>query len=122
MAMSPDGKSMNLQITNADMPLLAGEGLTPMVDRPIVDMTGLKGKYDVSIQLSMEDLMAVARAAGANVPAAAGGASSDHPADAASDPTSGSIFKAIQLLGLKLEPRKDPLTFLVIDKAEETPT
>jgi len=120
MIPSPDGKSLRLEITNADMTLLA-EGLTPLVDRPILDMTDLKGKYDVTLDLSMQDLMAAARAAGAAVPAQSGG-SSDHPADAASDPGSGSIFKAIQTLGLKLEPRKAPLTFLIVDKAEKTPT
>ena len=121
MTMSPDGKSMHLEITNADMPLLA-EGLSPLVDRPIVDMTELKGKYDVAIELSMQDMMNAARNAGAAVPPAGGGAASDHPADAASDPGTGSIFRAIQELGLKLEPRKLPLTFLVIDKVEKTPT
>ena len=120
VVMSPDGKSMHLEITNADMSLLA-EGLTPLVDRPIVDMTGLKGKYDVTVDLSMADLMAAARAAGANVPAQSS-ADNGHPADDAADPGSSSLFKAIQQLGLKLEPRKAPLVYLVVDKVEQTPT
>lgn len=121
MTMSPDGKTMQMQITNADMALLA-EGLTPMVDRPIVDMTGLKGKYDVTIDLSMADLIAVARAAGANIPNESAGGTSNNPAAAASDPASGSLFKAVEAMGLKLEPRKAPLKYLIIDKVEKTPT
>lgn len=120
MSMSPDGKSMQLEIGNADMPLLA-EGLTGMVDRPIVDMTGLKGKYDVTIQLSMDDLMAAARNAGMAVPNEGGAAG--RPAEAASDPGSGrSLFKTMETLGLKLDARKAPLLYLIIDKAEKAPT
>jgi uncharacterized protein (TIGR03435 family) len=44
------------------------------------------------------------------------------PADNASDPSGGSIFQAVQALGLKLEPRKAPLDFIVIDHLEKTPT
>jgi uncharacterized protein (TIGR03435 family) len=38
-----------------------------------------------------------------------------------SDPT-GSVFKSVQQLGLKLEPRKTPLDLIVVDHAEKTPT
>ena len=44
------------------------------------------------------------------------------PPGAASDPSSGSIFVAIQKLGLKLEPRKAPIKTIVIDHLEKTPT
>ena len=99
---------------------LLSEGLTPLVDRPIVDMTELKGNYDVAFDISMQDLMAAARAAGANVPASAPNASTS-PADAASEP-GGSILTAIQALGLKLEPRKAPMLMIVVDQAEKMPT
>jgi uncharacterized protein (TIGR03435 family) len=98
------------------------EGLSPMSDHPIVDMTGLKGNYQVTLEISMQEIMAAARAAGAAVPAAApGGGDAGKPADAASDP-GGSIFTAIQTLGLKLEPRKTPLTTIVVDRVEKMPT
>jgi uncharacterized protein (TIGR03435 family) len=63
------------------------------LDRPVIDQTGLKGRYAFTLNWS-ED-----------------GAS----------PTSGapSVFTAIQeQLGLKLEATKGPVTFLVIDHAE----
>ena len=96
------------------------EGLTPMADHPIVDMTGLKGKYDMTLEISMQDLLAAARAAGAAVPPAAS-ADPSKPAEAASDP-GGSLFTAMQSLGLKLEPRKEAMAQIVIDHVEKAPT
>ena len=119
MIPSPDGKSMRFEISGATLAELA-EGLAPMADHPIVDMTGLTGKYDVTLEISMQDLMNAARAAGAAVPAAPA-ADPSKPAEAASDP-GGSLFTAIQSLGLKLEPRKSPMTFIVVDHVEKMPT
>jgi uncharacterized protein (TIGR03435 family) len=44
------------------------------------------------------------------------------PADAASDPGSGSAFKNVQQLGLELKARKMPIEIIVVDKVEKTPT
>ena len=49
-----------------------GEMVSRFVDRPVVDKTGLTGKYDVAIDLSMEDIMKVARSAGMAVPSGGG--------------------------------------------------
>ena len=119
MIPSADGKSIRFEISKASMALLA-EGLSPLVDRPIVDMTELKGNYDLAFEVSRQELLNLARAAGANVPASAPDASAT-PADAASDPGN-SIFTAIQSLGLKLEPRKAPLLMIVVDQVEKMPT
>lgn len=119
MTPSPDGKSMRFEITGATLAELA-EGLTPMADHPIVDMTGLAGKYDVTLEISMQDLMNAARAAGAAVPPPAP-ADPSKPAEAASEP-GGSLFTAIQALGLKLEPRKVPTPQIVVDHVEKMPT
>jgi uncharacterized protein (TIGR03435 family) len=121
MSVSPDGKMMRMEASRISMAELA-EGLSPMSDHPIVDMTGLKGNYQVTLEISMQEIMAAARAAGAAVPnAAPGGGDAGKPADAASDP-GGSIFTAIQTLGLKLEPRKTSLTTIVVDHVEKVPT
>jgi uncharacterized protein (TIGR03435 family) len=121
MTVSPDGKMMRMEASKISMAELA-EGLSPISDHPIVDMTGLKGNYQVTLEISMQELMAAARAAGAAIPAAApGGADAGKPADAASDP-GGSLFTAIQALGLKLEPRKSPLAMIVVDHVEKMPT
>ena len=113
MTPSPDGKSMRLDITGATLAELA-EGLSPLTDHPVVDMTGLAGKFDMTLDISMQELMNVARAAGAAVPPPPAG-------DAASDPGN-TVFTAVQALGLKLEPRKTPTTFIVVDRVEKMPT
>jgi uncharacterized protein (TIGR03435 family) len=112
-----DGK-MRMESTKAKMETLA-EMLSRFVGKPVVDMTELKGLYDITLELSMQELMNVARAQGAP----AGGGADARPADAASDPTAGgSIFTSIQALGLKLESKKHAVETLVVDKLEKAPT
>ena len=97
--------------------------LSRFLDRPVVDLTDLKGSYQVALDLSMEDLRNAARAAGVVAPGLdAGGGAARPPGDVASDPAGLSIFAAVQQLGLKLEPRKAPLELIVIDHLEKTPT
>ena len=104
--------------------------LSRFVDKPVMDMTELKGTYEAKLELTMADMLAVARASGANIPPGAaaaltGGApgAGANPAGAALDPGSGaSIFESVQKLGLKLEPRKLPMDLMVIDKLEKNPT
>jgi uncharacterized protein (TIGR03435 family) len=88
--------------------------------RPVVDMTGLKGNYQVALDFSLAELMAMARSL---VPELAGAAPPvGDPAAAASDPGGpSSIFAAVKALGLRLEPRKAPIEQLVIDHVEKTP-
>jgi uncharacterized protein (TIGR03435 family) len=123
VTMTPEG-SMRLEIEKMTMPALA-DALSPMVDRPVVDMTGLKGNYQVALDLAVTDLMAMARTAGvlpAGMPAVPAAAVSARPADAASDPSGSSIFAAVQQLGLKLDPQRQPMERLVIDHLEKMPT
>jgi uncharacterized protein (TIGR03435 family) len=90
-------------------------------------MTGLKGNYQVALDLSMADLMAVARTSGLSMPGMPSmpsipGAGVNKPADAASDPSGSAIFAAVQQLGLKLDPQKQPMERLIIDHLEKMPT
>ena len=88
----------------------------------VVDQTGLKGYYSVETEISFADLMANARRA-MGQPPAAGGATSASGTPTASDPSGGqTVFASVEKLGLKLEDRKAPVTDLVIDHAEKTPT
>jgi uncharacterized protein (TIGR03435 family) len=66
--------------------------------------------------------VAVARRNGVHVPVGGRGDGAGAPAEAASDPGSSSIFKAIKQLGLKLESRKAPVEIIVIDHPEKMPT
>jgi uncharacterized protein (TIGR03435 family) len=74
--------------------------LTRRLDRPVLDQTGLNGKFDYTIDL-------------AGLPGPQN--SPDNPAP--------SIFTTIQRdMGLKLEARKEPISVLVVDQASKVPT
>jgi uncharacterized protein (TIGR03435 family) len=91
--------------------------------RQVVDMTGLKGYYQVSVELSIADLMAMAHAQGMPMPAnpSSGGGANTVPE--ASDPGGGSsVFESVSQMGLKLEDSKATVNRLVIDHVEKTPT
>jgi uncharacterized protein (TIGR03435 family) len=121
MSMGPNG-TMRLEAPKMNMAALA-DSLSRFFDRPVVDLTELKGSYQVALDLSMDDLRNAARNAGFMGPGMGGGRDGARPeADAASDPTGTSIFAAVQQLGLKLEPRKTPVDLVVIDHLEKTPT
>jgi uncharacterized protein (TIGR03435 family) len=90
--------------------------------RPIVDMTGLKGNYQVALDFSLADLMAMARSAMPELAGAGAAASAWQPDATASEPGgASSIFAAVKALGLRLEQRKAPIEQLVIDHVERTP-
>jgi uncharacterized protein (TIGR03435 family) len=87
-------------------------------DRQIVDMTGLTGAYNFTVDVTPEDYQAM-NLRGAVV------RGMTLPADAQKflDSTSPSALgDALQQVGLKLEARKAPLDVLVIDDALKTPT
>jgi uncharacterized protein (TIGR03435 family) len=99
------------------MTALAGN-LERFLDRPIVDMTDLKGSYDFALDVTPEDYRAMlihaAVAAGVSLPPEA-----LRLLDGASTP---SLFDAMQKVGLKLDARKAPLDMVVVDDARKTPT
>jgi uncharacterized protein (TIGR03435 family) len=73
-----------------------------ILDRPVVDKTGLSGRYDFDLEWAPDEAQF-----GGDVP----------PASAAA--TSPPLFEAIQQeLGLRLEATRGPVEALVVDKAE----
>jgi uncharacterized protein (TIGR03435 family) len=114
--MVPSNTGMRMELTKMNATGMV-ELLGRFVDRPVVDMTDLKGKYDLTIDVGLEDMLSLARGVGMNIPVRpqADGA-------AASEPGSSSVFAAIQQYGLKLEPRRAPIELLIIDHVEKSPT
>jgi uncharacterized protein (TIGR03435 family) len=94
------------------------DSLGRFIERPVVDMTELKGTYDLTLEFTPEEyrvlLIRTALSAGVNLPPEV-----MRLLEGASDE---SLFKGLQALGLKLESRKAPLEVLVIDSASKTPT
>ncbi len=72
--------------------------------RQVVDMTGIQGNYDASLEISLAEIIALARSAGADIPVAVpGGAGAPGNIPLATDPGGGSsVTDAVQSMGLKL--------------------
>jgi uncharacterized protein (TIGR03435 family) len=81
----------------------------------VVDQSGVEGNYDIALDVSMEDMAGMRKMAIAHGPMPSGDAPSEGGGAA-------SIFTAVQSLGLKLEPKKAPLEFVIVDRGEKVPT
>jgi uncharacterized protein (TIGR03435 family) len=111
---------IHMELNKATMEQMC-EAITRFLDKPVTDMTELKGNYQIALDISMEDAMKMARSAGVMVPP--GGPGGDaKPSEGASDPGGSTIFSSVQQMGLKLESRKAPVEMIVVDHAEKSPT
>jgi len=96
-----------LPVTNATLTDFAGVMQTAVLDRPVVDKTGLQGRYDFTIRWTPDESQFAGL--GVRVPPASG--DPDAPPG---------LFTAFQeQLGLKLESTKAPVEVLVVDRVEK---
>ena len=113
------GARMRMVAEGTTIPKLV-DALGMQVDRPIVDMTGLTGTYDVTLEFAPDPAILQAKMAAMGVP--------PPPPDGvgptlADNGPLATIFTALpEQLGLRLEARKGPVELLVIDSVEKTPT
>jgi uncharacterized protein (TIGR03435 family) len=70
-------------------------------DRPVVDKTGVQGKYDFHLQFSTDETSRIYR-----------------PPEGSPAPEFPTLMTVLQSIGLKLVPGKDPQEFLIIDRVE----
>ncbi len=111
--------SLHMEATNLTMARLV-DMMPAFVGKPVIDKTGLKGGYQVVIDISAEEMRAALEADGAPVRRAP---ITDNLYNVAPDPGGGnSWFTAVERLGLKLESRKEPVDVLVIDGINRAPT
>jgi uncharacterized protein (TIGR03435 family) len=89
----------------ADLLTLAGQR---ELGRPVIDKTGLKGVFDITLSWTPE-----------SPPPTAG---NDTGQAATENAPALDIFRALQQLGFRLESQKGPVEILVIDRAERVPT
>jgi uncharacterized protein (TIGR03435 family) len=96
-----------LPATNATIADLAGVMQTAVLDRPVVDQSGISGRYDFTLTWTPDDSQF-------------GGLGARVPAPAATDANAApGLFTAIQeQLGLRLESTRAPVDVLVIDRVE----
>jgi len=106
-------KGMHLDIQGMTLPAL-GEYLARLTLSPVANQTDLKGRYDFELDLSREELVALARADGGAI-----GAPLQTPEP---DPDAVTLAVSLDRIGLKLTPHKQPVDLLVIDHLEKSPT
>jgi uncharacterized protein (TIGR03435 family) len=96
--------------------------LSNNLGRPVSDMTGIAGNFDITLDFSGEGLTENLRS---SIAMAARERSAKPPAEGGPAPDGTpvpSLFAAVEQLGLKLEPRKVPVEYIIVDKAEKVPT
>lgn len=83
--------------------------ISHFVDHPVLDRTGVSGDFSFKLDFDVDPAaLQLSGAAGPKRPAR----TDDLP----------SIFTAVQTLGLRLEPAKEPMDIIVIDHADKIPT
>lgn len=95
------------------------------LNRPVLDATGLKGTYEIDLTYLGDENDGAARMVAANGPPP--GASPDGRGGPASQQDASTpaatVFQAVQqTLGLRLDPKKAPVDYLVVDSANKVPT
>ena len=125
MMMMFNGNRFRMQASHVPIAQLV-DMLSMQLGRPVIDETGLKGQYDITMEFSPEGL-AMMRGMPMPMgppPGAVAGGGPDGGRDGGHEAESGpTIFSAVQeQLGLKLESRKGPVDLIVVDSMERTPT
>jgi uncharacterized protein (TIGR03435 family) len=82
-----------------------GRMLANQVDRPVIDKTGLTGRFDIHLEFARDMTGMMLNGNSQPPPMADSGAPS--------------IFTAIQQLGLKLSADKAPIDVIVVDSAQK---
>jgi uncharacterized protein (TIGR03435 family) len=122
-----DGQSFTLHMdfSGVTMPALAAM-LTQMTTqgpgggsaaKPVVDMTGLAGNYDTTLDFSPQMMMNGGSGGGPGGGAPGASAASDPGGNGAS-----SIYDSVQKMGLRLDARKAPVEQVSVTHVEKAPT
>jgi uncharacterized protein (TIGR03435 family) len=104
---TPRGSVMAFDWTGVTMEEFAGRLLSTYVDRPVIDRTGLAGRYNLHMEFAphVGQRIAVLNGQAVTLPEA--------------DNLGDSVFNVLQKqLGLKLTPGKAPLDVIVVDSIE----
>jgi uncharacterized protein (TIGR03435 family) len=108
-------KGLHAEAARSTMAQLA-DFLSNQLGRPVLDATGLTAQYDYAIDFSPEGLASMKGMPMMAPPPGTGGGADGGPEGG------GSIFSAVQDLGLTLESRKGQVALIVVDSVNKTPT
>jgi uncharacterized protein (TIGR03435 family) len=90
--------------------------ISNQLGRPVVDQTGLTGKYDFNLEFAPENMPNMP------LPPPGGGRGDSGSLPASTDPAPTLIGALQEQLGLKLEQKKLPVDIVIVDHIEKTPT
>jgi uncharacterized protein (TIGR03435 family) len=113
MSSTPEGLQ-RMDVKGAPMATLATT-LTSLLGRPVIDQTGLSGRYDFVLEFSASDAAERRSSGGYNEPPAM------PPPPPGAEPGL-SVYSSVRQLGLRLDAQKLALDVVVIDHAEKTPS
>lgn len=102
----------SFQMPGATIAQLTGF-LSRVMDRPVIDSTGLQGKFDISLNVSITDIY------GTRAQQATEAATQSSPTDADAPR---SIFTALREIGLRLNSQKTDIKVLTVVNADRVPT
>jgi uncharacterized protein (TIGR03435 family) len=91
--------------------------LGSLTDRPVIDQTGLSGRYDFDLELTEDDYDAMTTRAGISIGEAPSPKDLQQLA-AVGDP----LPRALRSLGLDLKPGKGHVEVLIVDEVRKDPT
>jgi len=98
--------------------------LVNVTGRPVADLTGLKGTYEIELTYLGDEMDTFGRTMASLPPPPAGaGRAGDAPPGADANTPTATLTQALQqTLGLKLEAKKAPVEMIVLDSANKVPT
>lgn len=111
------------QVQRWEAPNISLGGLADLLDKvaplslPVIDMTGLRGRYQLALEVSLKDVPAARRTAGfGGEPVGA-----SNTIEELEETVLSAFNNGLRKLGLRLERRKGPIETVVVDHAEKTP-
>jgi uncharacterized protein (TIGR03435 family) len=102
----PGPTGLTLNVRNGTLTDFTGFMQILVLDRPVVDQTGIKGKFDFSFTFTPDDSQF-------------GGHPPPIPAQTDTANAAPGLFEAIQQIGLKLDAQKTPVDVIAIDHVEK---
>jgi len=112
MSAPPEGGE-RMEVKGGTMTTLVNS-LTALLGVPVIDKTGLAGRYDFALDYSRDQTAGARSGGGYNEPPAM-------PPPSPSDGPGVSLYSSVQRLGLRLEGRKLPVDTIVVDSVEKAP-
>lgn len=98
--------------------MVFAETLSRFVDRPVLNLTRLDGRFDIRFDVTQEEYAAMLIRSAVN----AGIALPPEALDRLDGASIGSVQDALKPMGLSLKARREPLEILVVDSINRTPT